>query len=213
MNFLNKWLQKTSIEQTDFIVLDTETTGYDYKKDKLLSIGAVPLRGKNIFTNNSFERYIKQPKEIYNKESTKIHGILYNSKRYDFVPEKQALLAFKNYIGNNILIGHHIGFDMNMIAIALKNHKVPRLKNNVIDTGILFKRMLYTLSKKTREKRITLDRICDYFDIPKPDRHKALGDAMITAIAFIKILCILNKKKDMYVKDLLKIPFYLENTL
>src|SRR5690606_40655077 len=57
-----------------FIAFDTETTGFDRKEDRILSLGAVEIINKTIKANNSFEIYIKQ--DIFKPETVKIHGIL-----------------------------------------------------------------------------------------------------------------------------------------
>ena len=205
---LKNWFKKQAIAKTDFIVLDTETTGFSCEKDRLISIGAVHLRDNQMFVNSVFEKYIKQPKAFYKKEGTEIHGILHSSRHIDFMCEKKVLWAFKNYIGERILIGHHIDFDMQMINMALKRHKIPRIQNKILDTGILFKRMLYLTTSKIEKRSIRLDEICTHFNIDKHARHTATGDAFITGIAFIKIIKILNASGNLFLKDLFEIPFY-----
>jgi DNA polymerase-3 subunit epsilon len=63
-----------NIDTTRFVVLDTETTGFDYNNDRILCIGAVVLQNNTISIQDSFEIYIEQ--DLYNKSTAQIHGIL-----------------------------------------------------------------------------------------------------------------------------------------
>ncbi|MDP3291627.1 MAG: exonuclease domain-containing protein, partial [Sulfuricurvum sp.] len=58
----------------EVVVFDTETTGLNTKKDAVLSIGAVKVKGDRILTSESFEVFLKPSNEI-SVESIKIHHI------------------------------------------------------------------------------------------------------------------------------------------
>ncbi len=75
-----------------------------------------------------------------------------------------------------------------MINHALKRHGMPKLKNRFLDTSALYKRSLIRSPLVKNQDQYSLDELAEKFDIPTQDRHTALGDAYITAIAFLKIL-------------------------
>ncbi|WP_281335842.1 3'-5' exonuclease [Flavobacterium eburneipallidum] len=189
------------INTTRFVVLDTETTGFDYEKDRILSIGAIALQNNTIHIQDSFEIYIEQ--EHYNQATAQIHGIL-----KDFVldrpKELEALQQFLAFLGDSIIIAHHTAFDMKMLNKALERNGLPELKNRSLDTAILYKKTLINSYLLERKDHYTLDDLADKFDISKKDRHTALGDAYITAIAFLKILKKLKEKGDVTWKRLFK---------
>ncbi|WP_047414487.1 PolC-type DNA polymerase III [Cellulophaga sp. Hel_I_12] len=188
------------LESTTFIVLDTETTGFDYTDDRMLSIGAVAVYQQTIAVNKGFEIYIKQ--EVYGKEAAKIHGIL----KHGTIPKVSELDALKmllSYIGNKTIIAHHAIFDIQMINKALARHHLPALKNKHIDTSQLYKKTLLKSNLITKKEHYSLDELADKFNISKKDRHTAMGDAYITAILFLKILSKLKEKKNLRIKDLL----------
>ncbi len=187
------------VSNTRFVVLDTETTGLDVKNDRILSIGAVSLKGRIIEVSNSLEFYLKQDK--YNPESAPIHGILKNGN-YEKVNEVEAIKACLDFIGTDILVGHHIGFDIAIINKTLKRHGVGKLKNKVLDTSILYKRMLHPVNYALVRQIYTLDELSESLKIPMYDRHTAAGDAMITSLAFIKIMSRINSDGLMKVKSL-----------
>jgi DNA polymerase-3 subunit epsilon len=169
-----------SFEETRFVVLDTETTGLDPKKDKILSIGAVSIRNNCMEVSESFECFLMQ--ERFNTETVKIHGILKEGKNSK-ISELDALKAFLEYINDDVLIAHHAAFDEAIINSSLKNNHLPKLKNKTIDTDILYKKL-----KDSEGKHFSLDKLCEEFNIKMHDRHTAQGDAYITAQLFVKII-------------------------
>lgn len=189
------------INTTRFVVLDTETTGFDYENDRILCIGAIVLQNNRISIQDSFEIFIEQ--EHYNQATAQIHGIL-----KDFVldrpTELEALEQFLAFLGDSIIIAHHTKFDVTMINKALERNELPKLKNRTLDTAVLYKKTLIVSNLLEVKENYTLDDLADKFDISKKDRHTAMGDAYITAIAFLKILKKLREKKEITLKELFK---------
>jgi DNA polymerase-3 subunit epsilon len=190
-----------TIESTRFVVLDTETTGFDYSKDRILSIGAIVLQNNSIAIPDSFEIFIQQ--EHYNGTSAKIHGILKDCV-IDRPNELEALQLFLAFLGDAIIIAHHTIFDLTMINKALERNDLPLLKNKTLDTATLYKKTILISNLIERKDTYTLDELADKFDISKKDRHTALGDAYITAIAFLKIISKLKAEKAITLKQLFK---------
>ena len=189
------------IHAVRFVVLDTETTGFDYTNDRILCIGAIVLQNNTISINDSFEVFIQQ--EHYDQASAKIHGIL---KEFviDSTTELEALRQFLGFLGDSIIIAHHTIFDITMINKALERNGLPELKNKTLDTAVLYKKTLLVSNLLDRKDNYSLDELADKFDISKKDRHTAMGDAYITAIAFLKILNKLREKKEITLKQLFK---------
>jgi len=182
-----------------FVVLDTETTGFSFYEDRILSIGAVKIKKETISVQDVFNIYLEQEK--FNKESVPVHGLLKNGQRV-CISEISALKEFLEYVGNSVIVAHHAGFDMGMLNTALQRHGLPKLKNTVIDTGVIYRKTLiksYLVQPKTK---YTLDELAEKFSISRKDRHTALGDAYITAVAFLKIISRLKEKKNFSLKML-----------
>lgn len=200
IEYLNEFKTKNNktISETRFICFDTETTGFDIKQDRILSIGCVSTKNNIIEVSDSFEVYVKQ--EIFKKETVKIHGLLKTGK-LEKVEELESLKQFLKYIKSDILVGHHVGFDFAMINEALLRNGLDKLKNKRLDTGSLYKKSKHIIYRE-HQKKYSLDDLCDELKIQKIDRHTAIGDAMLTTIAFLKILGRLNKKNKLKLKSL-----------
>ena len=190
-----------NIDTTRFVVLDTETTGFDYANDRILCIGAIVLYNNRISIQDSFEIFIQQ--EHYNQATAQIHGIL-KEHVLDRPKELEALKQFLAFLGDSIIIAHHTKFDITMINKALERNGLPKLKNRTLDTEVLYKKTLIASNLLERKENYSLDELADKFDISKKDRHTAMGDAYITAISFLKILKKLREKKGITLKELFK---------
>lgn len=190
------------ISEVRFVVFDTETTGFDFNEDRILSIGAVRIENKCIEISDNFEVFLEQSK--FNPETVKIHGIIQNEK-FDKIPEIDALKKFLSYIQNSVLVAHHAGFDIKMVNRALSRHGLPKLKNKVLDTAVLYKKTRIVTNFIDRDKVYSLDEIAEAYNIELIDRHTASGDAYITALIFMKLLSKLRKGKDASLKDIYKI--------
>ena len=190
------------ISAVEFVVLDTETTGLDPDRDRILSIGALRLAGGRIRVREALEIYIGQ--EHFDHRSAPIHGIL-RQGAHPRIPEKEALEKLQEYIGDAIIVGHHIHFDMEMIRRGFWRHSLPLLNNPVLDTSTLYRRTLLKTPLLQKKESYSLDELARKFDLSCRDRHTALGDAYITAMAFLKILTRLEAKRELTLKKLLRI--------
>jgi DNA polymerase-3 subunit epsilon len=189
-----KGKSKANLEDTRFVVFDTETTGIQPKTDRVLSIGAISVIGNTINVPGVFERFLIQEK--FNTNTVEIHGILKTGEQKK-LSESEAIEAFLDYLGNSILIAHHAAFDVEMINQCLGRMKLPKLKNKVLDTGILYKKL-----NNVPNKHYGLDHLCQEFNVPANDRHNALGDAYITAQIFVKMIARMKKERKVTLDDL-----------
>lgn len=163
-----------------YVVFDCETTGLDYKSDRILSIGAVAIQNDKIIVGDFMEVFLQQ--DIFKPESVPIHGILKEGKEEKIV-EAEAIIRFLEFIKDATLVGHHVAFDIEMINQALDRLNVGTLKNQAMDTDVMYQKLKYL----PYEQHASLDELCDIYKIKKSDRHTASGDAFITALLFLKL--------------------------
>lgn len=196
-----KYDENTLLSQAEYAIIDTEATGLDLDTDEIISIGGVTLTNQSIDISRSISFYIKGRK-ISDREALALHGILPDQPFG--IDELAALESLINFIGNKIIVGHYIGFDLKMINMLLKKYRAPALKNKVLDTAELTKRLDFPLRNYqfAVNKEYTLDALCARYGVIPKARHTAAGDAYITAILFQKLLSDLDKKGISQVKDL-----------
>ena len=122
------------------------------------------------------------------------------------ISEQEAVKHFINFCGNSVLVGHHVGFDIAMINNHLEKNYGIKLHNRFIDTGALEERIaFFDLNYYTQiPLDLSLDALAKKYNIETSDRHRALGDAYITGILFLKLVNQLKKKKILTGKDLMK---------
>jgi DNA polymerase-3 subunit epsilon len=202
-HFSEKMDLKNSIGDARYVVLDTETTGLDVKNDRILSLAAVEVNGYNFSAKNRLEYLVKQ--ESYQpKESIAVHGILPNQTSQG-ISENEMLTALLAFLGNAILVGHHISFDLAIINECMLREMGGPLKNTILDTGRLARRLEDPFNiKHSNQKEYSLDSLCQKYQIEMGKRHTAAGDTFITALLFLKLLGRLEQKGVKTLKDLLR---------
>ena len=200
--FDQKLPMTTPLRELRLVVLDTETTGFDVQQDRILSIGAIELRGLTLYLENQLSCLVHQPLAVHNRESIPIHGIM-PTYQADSCTEEEALENLLDYLGSAVLIAHHAGFDRQMIDAALVRLGAGRLRNHVVDTANLAKRVVPP-THFVAEKQYSLDELAQQYNIELQDRHTALGDAYITAILFLKLVTKLKGKDKFSLGDLLR---------
>ena len=128
-NFLKKYInlfESRSINECTFVVLDTELTGLNIKKDELLSIGAIKMKGSQILLGEIFYREVYTPH--FSTETVTIHKIL-PSEIQNFPEVAKIFPEFLDFIKDTVLVGYHIKIDLTFIEKYSKqlNLKFPKL--------------------------------------------------------------------------------------
>lgn len=175
-----------SIEQVRFVVLDSETTGLDPRRDRLISIGAVAVEAGEIRIDDSFEVLLQL---AYNNSSVTVHGITRDEAR-EGVTEREGVEMFLDYLEDGVIVGHHIGHDIEALSCALERLGRPRMANRSLDTMDLTLHLERdgAFAGLEMAQGFSLDGLCDMFGIAPQDRHTAGGDAFITAQVFLRLL-------------------------
>ncbi|MFK7946312.1 MAG: PolC-type DNA polymerase III [Saprospiraceae bacterium] len=183
----------TLLKDLRFVVLDTETTGLDIKKDNLLSIGAVVIENQEIIINQSLESIVYNDEKVYN-DAILIHGILPTDSS-EGKQAKVALEEFINFLDNSVIVAHHTGFDMAMLTRAIQVfYPAFKLYNYDIDTARMAMKIdgVSPYKDVIDRKKYTLDALCERYDVEVVERHTAWGDAYSTALLFLKLANILE---------------------
>ena len=168
----------------EYIVFDTETTGLDTKKDEILSIGAVKIRGDKILMEEKFDLFLKPIGKV-NEESIKIHGIR-NIDLENGLSPKDAIDKFLHFIGNRPLVGYYLEFDVAMINRYVKPWLGIKLPNKQIEvSGLYHDKKIKTIPDGIIDLRF--DTIMKELKLPIFGKHDAINDAIMTAMIFITL--------------------------
>ncbi|MEM9982127.1 MAG: 3'-5' exonuclease, partial [Bacteroidota bacterium] len=170
------------------LVFDTETTGLDAHKDRIISIAGVVVQRNAIIYRQSFEKLIKQ-EHIGNKESSPIHQILAQDL-VEAQAEEEVIQAWLSFTRGAVLVAHQASFDVNIVQHhVLKLFDIP-LFNPYIDTFTLARRLDKASidSSPTSNQGYDLDTLCERFQIKIAQRHTAMGDALATAELFLHLV-------------------------
>jgi DNA polymerase-3 subunit epsilon len=184
--FENTWDDETAIAQVRFVVVDTETTGLDPRRDRVITIGAIAVRGDEILLDDSFEVMLKV---AYNLSSVTVHGVT-RDEASGGMEEPEALALFLAYLGDGVIVGHHIGHDIEVLNCACKRQFDLTLRNQSLDMMDLALRLqdAGAFSNRAMAAGFSLDALCDMFGVVPHDRHTAGGDAFLTARVFLHLL-------------------------
>jgi DNA polymerase-3 subunit epsilon len=197
----------TAVRDASFVVLDTELTGLNERKDSIVSLGAVRMNGTRISLGDPFYRLVR-PRTALTRESVIIHGIMPSD-----VAEEQdiasVLAQFMDFCGGAVLVGHCIAIDLAFIGRELKRVLDRRLAVPVLDTAELFvwmygRRLLQRCIKAAPGKP-DLYKLALCLDIDIAEAHHAMVDAFITAQVFQRFLSLLEQEGIMTVGDLVRI--------
>ncbi|AWK06078.1 DNA polymerase III subunit epsilon [Flavobacterium crocinum] len=177
--FWKDYLTKFETKPNKFVVLSTETSGLNPDKDVILSLGAFSVIDDSIVIKESFETVLLQYK--YLQDNGLSNEFIIESKMMK-MPEPDALEALVNFIGNSILVGHHINFDVEMLNAALERLDCGRLKNEALDVDVMYRKLT-----DINDKQFSLDDLCEIYKIPKSDRNSSSEDAYRIGLLFLKL--------------------------
>jgi DNA polymerase-3 subunit epsilon len=177
--FWKNYLSKFDKKSNRFVVLCTETTGLNSEKDLILSIGSFSVINNSILIGDSFEAYFAQYKFFHDNGISNEFTVESKMKK---LGESEGIEAFIEFIGNSVLVGHHIDFDVEMINAALERLGCGRLKNEALDIDIMHRKLL-----DINNKQFSLEELTEIYKIPKSDRNSSSEDAYKIALLFLKL--------------------------
>ena len=184
--FENTWAEETPAAQVRFVVLDTETTGFDPRRDRIITIGAVAVCDGELLLDDVFEVMLRL---AYNNASVTVHGVT-RDEASEGMEEGAALALFLEYLRDGVIVGHHIGHDIQAINVACDRHFGLELKNRSLDTMDLTLHLNDdgAFAERPMTGGFSLDGLCEMFGVTTHDRHTAGGDAFLTAQVFLRLL-------------------------
>ncbi|WP_435117384.1 PolC-type DNA polymerase III [Candidatus Pelagibacter bacterium nBUS_49] len=191
-----KLFNRVTLEQSNFAILDTETTGLRVSKgDKVVSVASIKISEFKIREDIILDELVN-PQIKIPEQSTRIHNI-----KDEDVKDKPTLIEIEDkilkFIKKSVLVGHNIDFDIKFLKNNAKNTNLANRMKVIqpIDTIHLTAGLFPDL------KNYELTSLCEHFNIKADDqvRHSALGDCWLTARLF---LFLLNKAKNLGITNI-----------
>lgn len=170
---------------SDFVVIDTETTGLS-GDDVIVEIAMVKYRNYKLV--DTFSTIIDPQRHISSRVS-KIHGIT-DQMVMDKPVFSQVIGDIINFVGDYSIVGHNLPFDLRMIEQS--GYRTPFSSSRLYDTLKIAKKHASAPNNK-------LTTLCDFYGIRYENAHRALDDCISTAQLFI---CLIQEITGKKIKDI-----------
>ena len=186
-------LDQSLLSRLSYTVFDTETTGLQPAAgDEIISIGALRIVNGRLLAQENFDQLV-QPGRKLSAESIAIHGI--NDAMLQGQPNINTILPqFHRFAEDTVLVAHNAAFDMRFLQMKEKKTGI-RFTQPVLDT-LLLSQVIHP-----HQELHSLEAIATRLGVDIVGRHTALGDAIVTAEVFLKMLPLLAEKGILTLKD------------
>ncbi len=197
-----------TVSETEFVVLDTETTGLDVKKgDRILSISSVRLKRGRIDLSDTFHQLVNPNRDIPAKTAV-VHEIL--PRMVNEKPTLEEVLPdFLRYIGSSVLVAHHQWLDMSFLDWEMVRCFGFPIQNIVLDTALLDQalalREMPVSMRATFKRSSSLASLAERYKVSIDERHSSFWDALATAEIFQKMIKEAERRGIRTLRDLVEL--------
>jgi len=165
-----------------WIVVDTETSGLDPDRDRLLAIGAVAVDDGDIALDDSFE-IVLHGAPSGDAANIAVHGIGHGAQAAG-IPTPVALAAFRDWAAGAPRVGFHTDFDRRVLRNAFSQAGLPEDDRPWLDLAPLAAALV---PEAYRYGGRSLDDWLAAFGIECTIRHNAAADALATAELLLRL--------------------------
>lgn len=162
----------------EFVAIDIETTGLNPTCDEIIEVSAV--RYRNGHEVEAYETFVK-PTRPLSAFITLFNGIT-NDMVADAPAVGKIMPPLRAFIGDSVLLGHNVHFDINFLYDAIEDAGAPHLSNDFIDTMGLLRRI------KGAEAPGSLAAAAQAYSISAPGHHRAGWDSRCAAELFLRLV-------------------------
>ncbi|HUI92404.1 MAG TPA: helicase C-terminal domain-containing protein [Chitinivibrionales bacterium] len=180
----NKPPKKHDLYHTlEFVALDLETTGLDFKNDRIIEIGAVRFSSKG--PGEEFSTFVNPGMPIP-QHITRLTGIA--NENVAAAPSfKDIAPKLNEFIADAPICGHQVDFDINFLNEEFRRIALPKVFVQQVDTALLSRIVDLELS------RFTLGHVARAVGVPLENAHRALDDARASGNVALVLLPMLAK--------------------
>lgn len=186
------------LRNRNFILVDTETTGFDEKKHQILEVGILVIKDLKVIAE--LEVKVKHKEYIITAGAMKANCIDIVEHEKEALDEKGAaklILEFLNHYKSEddegyIVIGQNVGFDIKFLeAMFLRGYLIKEYRQAISyrSLDIMQLAMIKNLEGKISLEKQDLDSILKELEIEIPEnRHRALVDCYLEFEALTTLL-------------------------
>ena len=178
----------------DYTMIDIETTGLSSYRDRITELGAVKVRNGQVV--DTYSNLVINPKT--NKVPafiTKLNGITEEKILAQGIPAEQAIHEFREFIGDDLIAGYNVNFDLNFTYDLAQKYHEAKLSNDYID--VLRLARTYYPGKHNR----LLD-VMKRSGIAEVEQHRGLDDSLDKILYLDVDLLVLKNIEELYSIDL-----------
>lgn len=174
----------------EWVAIDCETTGLNRRTDEIIAVGAVRIVGQRILTSQRLELLVRPDKEVP-ADSVRIHRLRSRDVAQG-LPLDEAMRQLLHFIGSRPLVGYYLEFDVAMLNRAvwpLLGMGLPqqRLEVSAMYYEYKFKQLPPYQQFDNAHIDLRFATLMDDLVLPQREAHDALNDAVMAAMAFVKL--------------------------
>lgn len=174
----------------EWVAIDCETTGLNRRTDEIIAVGAVRIVGQRILTSQRLELLVRPDKEVP-ADSVRIHRLRSRDVAQG-LPLDEAMRQLLHFIGSRPLVGYYLEFDVAMLNRAvwpLLGMGLPqqRLEVSAMYYEYKFKQLPPYQQFDNAHIDLRFATLMDDLALPQREAHDSLNDAVMAAMAFVKL--------------------------
>lgn len=178
----------------EWVSVDCETTGLNVGRDEIISIGAVRIVGDRVMTSERLELLVKPSKGV-SADSVRVHRLRESDVAQGLDPD-EAIKQLLQFVGGRPLVGYYLEFDvamLNQVLWPMFGVFLPQPKIEV--SGMYYDYKFRQVKGHEADRSIDLrfDTLMKDLGLPQRDAHDAVNDAVMAALAFIKLRHLLGQ--------------------
>lgn len=183
-----------SLKDVSFAVVDFETTGINPTTDRIVQLAAIVVNGEGEIVEE-FDTVVKpESPDNYTHGAEHIHGIS-QSQVADGMPLSEALQKLWAISSGNVFTAHNARFDIGFLHAESERIGLEHRVEAHIDTLSLARRI-----DTEKERRHSLEALCQHYGIQREKAHDAKADATATAELLMHLM------KDLGVESADQLP-------
>lgn len=177
----------------NYVVVDIETTGFSPNVNEIIEIGAIKVENNEI--SETYHSLIKI-NELLPENIINLTGITDEMLRNEGISIESAITEFNKFIGQNIIVGHNVNFDINFLYDNYVKYTGNYISNDYLDTFKIAKMLV----KDTYNHK--LGTLAKKFDITYDTKHRALEDVYVTNEIYKKLRYLKEHYIEIRMKEL-----------